>query len=183
MTGSASGPQVLTEEARLRTKRSSLIDQRIVFPSIQGARHSQCAPIMKCLDRERGHASSSMTRGAAQYRDGDGVLTFGLFPNQQQLCINNSSELCTVCPCVDIRLAQCVLTNICLQNMFSISLLVSIMIMIMAMTKMMVMLMVMVMMMMVMVILMMMMMCNAFIVLRDTYMKMLLNAFSPFPAT
>ena len=114
MTGSASGPQVLTEEARLRTKRSSLIDQRIVFPSIQGARHSQCAPIMKCLDRERGHVSSSMTRGAAQYRDGDGVLTFGLFLKQQQLCINNSSELCTVCPCVDIRLA-CVLTNICLK--------------------------------------------------------------------
>ena len=130
MTGSASGPQVLTEEARLRTKRSSLIDQRIVFPSILGARHSQCAPIMKCLDRERGHVSSSMTRGAAQYSDGDGVLTFGLSLKQQQLCINNSSELCTVCPCVDIRLAQCVLTNICLQNMFSIPLLVSIMIMI-----------------------------------------------------
>ena len=127
MTGSASGPLLLTEEeARLRTKRSSLIDQRIVFPSIQGARHSQCAPIMKCLDRERGHVSSSMTRGAAQYNDGDGVLTFGLSLKQQQLCINNSTELCTVCPCVDIRLAQCVLTNICLQNMFSIPLLVSI---------------------------------------------------------
>ena len=116
MTGSASGPLLLTEEARLRTKRSSLIDQRIVFPSIPGARHSQCAPIMKCLDRERGHVSSSMTRGAAQYRGGDGVLTFGLsLKQQQQVCINNSSsELCTVCPCVDIRLA-CVLTNICLK--------------------------------------------------------------------
>ena len=131
MTGSASGPQVLTEEARLRTKRSSLIDQRIVFPSILGARHSQCAPIMKCLDRERGHVSSSMTRGAAQYRGGDGVLTFGLsLKQQQQLCINNSSELCTVCVLVSISGWPAYLltfaSRLHLQNMFSIPLLVSI---------------------------------------------------------
>ena len=130
MTGSASGPLVPTEEARLRTKRSSLIDQRIVFPSILGARHSQCAPIMKCLDRERGHVSSSMTRGAAQYRDGDGVLTFGLSLKQQQLCINNSSELCTVCVLVSISGWPAYLltfaSRLHLQNMFSIPLLVSI---------------------------------------------------------
>ena len=132
MTGSASGPLLLTEEARLRTKRSSLIDQRIVFPSILGARHSQCAPIMKCLDRERGHVSSSMTRGAAQYRDGDGVLTFGLsLKQQQQVCINNSSsELCTVCVLVSISGWPAYLltfaSRLHLQNMFSIPLLVSI---------------------------------------------------------
>ena len=129
MTGSASGSQVLTEETRLRTKRSSLIDQRIVFPSILGARHSQCAPIMKCLDRERGHVSSSMTRGAAQYRNGDGVLTFGL-SLKQQASINNSSELCTVCVLVSISGWPAYLltfaSRLHLQNMFSIPLLVSI---------------------------------------------------------